>query len=380
MSAKAMGRVFELVLTPAKQSVLLAMADHADHDGGSVKPSVGYIAWKTGYSERQTQRIIKALEMDGLLVPIRMLSGKPIEYRIDFSKGTPKPPYAPRKKKATPDKMSPPDLRQDVTHRRDKMSPHKPVEGVTSHENENLRGGDIASANLSRNHQKDEPVVVGIEETTPTTGFSADENAREPVLSPPTEAEANVWSAAFHQLEMQLDHASFETWLRGAELLGVETDAGSRVFVVGVRNVFARDMLQHRLYRTVQRVLSDVSGQPAELRFEVHEPAAQLGVADEDETLLSRLLGGPDASSGTPAWDGQAITPAAGEDTIRTLFERLIAPATDANESVIQHLEATYNAATFGYALSVMAAAQARGRVKDPLAYTLGILHRRESR
>ena len=33
----------------------------------------------------------------------------------------------------------------------------------------------------------------------------------------------DAWNAAFHQLEMQLDRASFETWLRGAVLLGVET-------------------------------------------------------------------------------------------------------------------------------------------------------------
>lgn len=80
----------------------------------------------------------------------------------------------------------------------------------------------------------------------------------------------DAWNAAFHQLEMQLDRASFDTWLRGAELLGVEGEGG--VFVIGVRNSFARDMLQHRLYRNVRRVLGDVYGKAVELRFEITKP------------------------------------------------------------------------------------------------------------
>ena len=97
----------------------------------------------------------------------------------------------------------------------------------------------------------------------------------------------DAWSAAFHQLEMQLDRASFETWLRGAVLLGVEDG----VFVVGVRNSYAREMLQHRLYRNVRRVLSDVYGKSVELRFEIDKPAEAKAAAESDEEMpLFRLL------------------------------------------------------------------------------------------
>ncbi len=96
----------------------------------------------------------------------------------------------------------------------------------------------------------------------------------------------DAWNAAFHQLEMQLDRASFDTWLRGAVLLGVEDG----VFVVGVRNSFARDMLQHRLYRNVRRVLGDVYGTSAELRFEINKPTASHTADDEQEMPLFRLL------------------------------------------------------------------------------------------
>ncbi len=102
---------------------------------------------------------------------------------------------------------------------------------------------------------------------------------------------------------MQLDRASFETWLRGAVLLGVETDSngddangktsesGNGVFVVGVRNTYARDMLQHRLYRNVRRVLGDVYGTTVELRFEVNKPTPEAPASTpEEEMPLFRLL------------------------------------------------------------------------------------------
>jgi chromosomal replication initiator protein len=76
-----------------------------------------------------------------------------------------------------------------------------------------------------------------------------------------------AWIAAFNQLEIQLDRATFDTWLRDTVYLGFE----GGVFRLGVRNNYALDMLQHRLYRMVRRVLSDFYGEPIELGFEIHK-------------------------------------------------------------------------------------------------------------
>lgn len=75
----------------------------------------------------------------------------------------------------------------------------------------------------------------------------------------------DAWNATYNQLELQLDRASFDTWLRSANFLRVDNG----VFVIGVHNSYAQDMLQHRLYRNVRRVLSDILGEMTELRFEV---------------------------------------------------------------------------------------------------------------
>jgi chromosomal replication initiator protein len=106
-----------------------------------------------------------------------------------------------------------------------------------------------------------------------------------------------AWKSAYSQLEIQLDRANFDTWLRDAVFLEYEDGAG--VFVIGVRNNYARDMLTHRLYRSIQRVVSDVVGAPVELRFEVAH-ARQPEDHEQAEMPLFKLLAQQSASD-TPS-------------------------------------------------------------------------------
>jgi hypothetical protein len=62
MSVALMSEVWRLELTHAHQSVALALADHGDDDGSNIYPGIEYIAWKTGYSERNVIRILEQLE------------------------------------------------------------------------------------------------------------------------------------------------------------------------------------------------------------------------------------------------------------------------------------------------------------------------------
>ncbi|MFW5748420.1 MAG: chromosomal replication initiator protein DnaA [Chloroflexota bacterium] len=94
----------------------------------------------------------------------------------------------------------------------------------------------------------------------------------------------DAWNVAYSQLELLFDRGTFDTWLRGATFLGFEDD---RVFVIGVRNTYARDMLQHRLYRNIRRVLCDVCGEEVEVRFDIHQPGKR---DSDDEMPLFRLL------------------------------------------------------------------------------------------
>lgn len=88
MSWKISGLVWELDLTHSQQSVLLAMADHAEHDGSKVFPSVARIAWKTSYSERQVRRVMSKLRGLKILVIVKEANRyRPREYKIDISAG-----------------------------------------------------------------------------------------------------------------------------------------------------------------------------------------------------------------------------------------------------------------------------------------------------
>lgn len=148
MSGKTTGKVWDLKLTPAKKTVLLAMADHANHEDSGIKPGIPLIAWKTDYSERQVQRIVHELEEDGILVAVKTEFSKPTEYRIDFSKGETKEPFVPRKKNTKKPETD--------DQKGDKMSPRQDVM-VTSHESEEKLDGDIASPDLSSIRHKEEP-------------------------------------------------------------------------------------------------------------------------------------------------------------------------------------------------------------------------------
>jgi hypothetical protein len=153
MSAKIMGQVWELKLPHAHMLVLLALADHADHQGGNIYPGVKLIAWKCGYSERQVQRIMQDLVEQGLLIEVESEPGKATVYRVDLSVGEQKTPYKGRQNVTTP--------RQNV--RGDKMS------GVTKlpEGGDILAGGGVtfSTADKAPNTAPERPKVAQTENT-----------------------------------------------------------------------------------------------------------------------------------------------------------------------------------------------------------------------
>jgi hypothetical protein len=63
-----MGQVWDLDLPHAQAWVLMALADHADHEGANAFPGQDLLAYKTGYSPRQVRRILDALEKKNIIV------------------------------------------------------------------------------------------------------------------------------------------------------------------------------------------------------------------------------------------------------------------------------------------------------------------------
>lgn len=155
-----------------------------------------------------------------------------------------------------------------------------------------------------------------------------------------------AWHIAYNQLEIQLDRASFDTWLRGAVFLGCEND----IFRVGVANAYARDMLQHRLSRLVRRVLSDIWGPTADLQFEVYKP--QPVPAGDDLPLLQWLARQEEAAPAAPLHRNvarpQRPDPPESELNPRFTFDRFVSNANnrlayEASLAVADHPATVYN-------------------------------------
>ena len=103
MSVKQMALVWEHEFPPNEQLVMLAMADHANDEGGSIFPSLERIAWKTGYSRRSVQRIVSELRTKKILKVVKASKiNRPNEYRIQWKYAEKKPPYVVTGQDVTP--------------------------------------------------------------------------------------------------------------------------------------------------------------------------------------------------------------------------------------------------------------------------------------
>jgi len=89
MSVKLMAMVFDdYPGPPLEKLTALAVADHADHDGGRIWPTIAALAAKTGNSERTIQRHLQSMQDRGWLELVRASSGRGSvnEYRMPIER------------------------------------------------------------------------------------------------------------------------------------------------------------------------------------------------------------------------------------------------------------------------------------------------------
>jgi chromosomal replication initiator protein len=102
-----------------------------------------------------------------------------------------------------------------------------------------------------------------------------------------------VWSAALGELQLQMTQATFDTWLRDSRLLRYEDGT----FVIGVKNGYAKDWLEHRLLATIKRTLARLTGRTVAVKFVVWSEEAQ----QEDHVSLLGPPASVSAQSAGPA-------------------------------------------------------------------------------
>ncbi len=76
---------------------------------------------------------------------------------------------------------------------------------------------------------------------------------------------AHLWQAALGELQLQMTKATFDTWVKPTFALSFDTERST--LIVGVRNAYAKQWLENRLYGMIERTLNHVLGNPAVIRF-----------------------------------------------------------------------------------------------------------------
>lgn len=72
-----------------------------------------------------------------------------------------------------------------------------------------------------------------------------------------------AWQATLGQLQMEMPKATFDTWVKGTELLKHQQN----IFTISVQNAYARDWLENRLTTTAEKMLTGIMDAPQAISF-----------------------------------------------------------------------------------------------------------------
>jgi hypothetical protein len=149
------------------------------------------------------------------------------------------------------------------------------VEAVLANRRSEHRKLEPATAHIARQHQSTSEARLD--------GLLSDEDSLGPedATTRPTVDLRSRWETVSKELEMQMTKATFNTWLKPAQLLAWEsTDQdhgpGSTRVVLGVPNGYVKDWLENRLLTPIQRTLHGIVGQPVEIAFQVDGTQEQM--------------------------------------------------------------------------------------------------------
>ncbi len=89
-----------------------------------------------------------------------------------------------------------------------------------------------------------------------------------------------AWQAVLGQLQMDMPRASYDTWVKNANVVSYEDN----VFFIGVPNTYARDWLESRLSSKIKRLLCGIMNRTVGVRFVVWQTKAEQPAPEIVET------------------------------------------------------------------------------------------------
>jgi chromosomal replication initiator protein len=122
-----------------------------------------------------------------------------------------------------------------------------------------------------------------------------------------------AWQAAIGQLQMEMAKATFDTWVRDTQLVNYKEG----VFIVGVKNAYARDWLESRLTSTINRLLGGFMNRDVNIDFVVSQDAADVVETQSESAHLDEVQ-----ESATPLIHNNTLNP-------RYTFDRFVVGASN---------------------------------------------------
>ena len=276
MSVHIMGLVWNCELEQNGKYVLLAYADHADHEGRSIYPSDALVAWKTGYSERQVLRIRLALIEKKIMLRDGTSPFRTQMYRIDVDALPKRDAFqgARRGRPATkpePESMGLPENGQKIgdmvspiyEKTGDNLTPVLEKEVTSCHPEGDTAEKQVTSATKTGDiaMSLNPSLTINLKSSILTNGILQEK------IGGCNYSPSDAWNASKGQLQMEMPKAAFDTWVRDIQLF----DYQAGIFYILCGNAYTRDWLQSRLKSTVTRLLIGICNRQVEVTFVAQE-------------------------------------------------------------------------------------------------------------
>ncbi|MDO9545605.1 MAG: chromosomal replication initiator protein DnaA [Pelolinea sp.] len=98
-----------------------------------------------------------------------------------------------------------------------------------------------------------------------------------------------AWMATLGQLQMDMPKATYDTWVKGTELI----EHNKNSFSIGVQNAYARDWLENRLTTTAEKMLTGIMDAPQTVSFLIRSTNEN---APLEEEIRQPIVSSPEKS------------------------------------------------------------------------------------
>jgi len=92
-----------------------------------------------------------------------------------------------------------------------------------------------------------------------------------------------AWQATLGQLQMEMPKATFDTWVKGTELIKHQQNT----FTISVQNAYARDWLENRLTTTAEKMLTGIMDTPQAISFIIRSADESCPIIETEKSSLS---------------------------------------------------------------------------------------------